>query len=164
MADDKPGGAMPLLDHLSELRRRLIISTAGVLIAAAGAFTFSDELLEWLVSPLETELVFLSPTEAFWVSLKISLVAGLLIALPLVLFQTWRFIAPGLYRSERRYAAGFVITSSAFFAAGLAFCGLVALPFALKFLIAFGVDRGIKPMISAQMYVDFALKFYPRSA
>jgi sec-independent protein translocase protein TatC len=160
MADDKTGGAMPLLDHLVELRKRLLISAAAVLISAVGAFSFSDEILSWLVASLDQELVFLSPTEAFWVSLKISLVAGLLIALPLVLYQTWRFIAPGLYRSERRYAAGFVIASCAFFAAGLAFCAFVALPFALKFLIAFGVERGIKPMISAQMYVDFALKFY----
>lgn len=151
---------MPLLDHLAELRRRVIISAAAVLIAAAGAFAFSDELLKWLVSPLETELVFLSPTEAFWVSMKISLVAGLLIALPLVFYQAWRFVAPGLYRPERRYTAIFVLTSCAFFAAGLVFCGLVALPFALHFLIAFGLDRGIRPMISAQMYIDFSLKFY----
>jgi len=160
MGDDKAGGAMPLLDHLVELRKRLIISAVGVLVAAVGAFSFSDEILAWLVSSLGQELVFLSPTEAFWVSLKISLVAGLLISLPLVLYHAWRFIAPGLYRSERRYAAGFVIASCALFAAGLAFCAFVALPFALKFLIAFGVERGIKPMISAQMYVDFALKFY----
>jgi sec-independent protein translocase protein TatC len=160
MADHEPGGRMPLLDHLAELRRRLIISASGVLAAAVAAFSFSDEVLAWLVAPLDTELVFLAPTEAFWVSLKISLVAGLLIALPLVLYQVWRFVAPGLYRAERRYAAGFVIVSCAFFAAGLAFCAFVALPFALKFLVAFGVDRGLRPMISAQMYVDFALKFY----
>lgn len=151
---------MPLLDHLAELRRRLVVSAVAILVAAAGAFSFSDDILTWLASSLQTDLVFLSPTEAFWVSLKISLVAGLLIALPLVLYQAWRFIAPGLYRSERRYAAGFVIVSCVFFSAGLAFCAFVALPFALKFLIAFGVDRGITPMISAQMYVDFALKFY----
>ena len=151
---------MPLLDHLAELRRRVIISSVGVLIAATAAFSFSDELLNWLVAPLATELVFLSPTEAFWVSMKISLVAGLVVALPLVFFQVWRFVAPGLYRSERRHTAIVVLTACAFFAAGLLFCGLVALPFALKFLISFGVDRGIRPMISAQMYVDFSLKFY----
>jgi sec-independent protein translocase protein TatC len=160
MTDREPGGRMSLLDHLAELRRRLLTSAVAVLVAAAAAFSFSDEILVWLTEPLHTELVFLSPTEAFWVSLKISLVVGLLIALPLVLYQVWRFVAPGLYRTERRYAAGFVIGSCAFFAAGLAFCAFVALPFALKFLIAFGVDRGMKPMISAQMYVDFALKFY----
>jgi sec-independent protein translocase protein TatC len=78
----------------------------------------------------------------------------------LVLYQTWRFIAPGLYRSERRYGAVFVLASYVFFFLGLAFCGLVALPFALKFLIGFGLERGLKPMISAGMYVDFTLKFY----
>lgn len=151
---------MPLLEHLAELRRRLIVSAVSVLVAAAAAFSLADEVLAWLVSPLGAELVFLSPTEAFWVSLKISLVMGLLLALPIVLYQTWRFVAPGMYRAERRYAAAFVIASCAFFAVGLVFCALVALPFALKFLIAFGVDRGLKPMISSQMYVDFALKFY----
>jgi sec-independent protein translocase protein TatC len=160
MADQESGGRMSLFDHLAELRRRLLISVAAVLASAAAAFSFSDEILAWLVAPLHTELVFLAPTEAFWVSLKISLVVGLLIALPLVLYQVWRFVAPGLYRTERRYAAAFVVGSCAFFAAGLAFCAFVALPFALQFLIAFGVDRGMKAMISAQMYVDFALKFY----
>jgi sec-independent protein translocase protein TatC len=160
MTDHEPGGRMSLLDHLAELRRRLLICAVAVLAAAAATFSFSSEILAWLTAPLETELVFLSPTEAFWVSFKISLVVGLIIVLPLVLYQVWRFVAPGLYRTERRYAAGFVIGSCTLFAIGLVFCAYVALPFALKFLIAFGVDRGMKPMISAQMYVDFALKFY----
>lgn len=151
---------MPLLEHLAELRRRALISAGGVLVAAAAAFSFSDDILRWLVRPLSTPLVFLSPTEAFWASLKISLVAGLLLALPLVLYHVWRFVAPGLYRAERRYTAIFVVLSCLFFALGLAFCAMVALPFALKFLIGFGVERGMTPMLSAQMYVDFTLKFY----
>ena len=151
---------MPLMDHLAELRRRLIICLVGVVAAAVAAFSFSDALLRWLVAPLNTQLVFLSPAEAFWVSLKLALVAGLLAVLPLVLFQVWQFIAPALYRSERRYGAVFIIGSYLLFLLGLAFCGLVALPFALRFLIAFGQDRGMTPMISADLYVDFALKFY----
>lgn len=159
-AEEDQAGNMPLMEHLSELRRRLIVIAAGVLTAAAGAFSFSDEILHALTAPLGTDLYFLAPTEAFWVSLKISLVAGLLLVLPLVLHQIWRFIAPGLYRTERRYGAVFVLTSYLFFLIGLAFCGLVALPFALKFLIGFGIERGIKPMISADHYIDFTLKFY----
>lgn len=154
------GGEMPLLDHLAELRRRLIICLVSVVAAAIAAFSFSDTVLRWLVTPLPTKLVFLGPAEAFWVSLKIALVAGLLVVLPLVLFQAWRFITPALYRSERRYGAVFIIGSYVLFLLGLAFCGLVALPFALKFLIAFGQDRGMTPMISADLYVDFTLKFY----
>lgn len=159
-SDDELAGKMPLMEHLAELRKRLIIIAVGVLAAAAGAFSFSDEILRVLTAPLGTELYFLAPTEAFWVSLKISLVAGLLVVLPLVLYQVWRFISPGLYRKERRYGAAFVITSYLFFLVGLAFCSLVALPFALQFLIGFGVERGIKPMISADRYIDFTLKFY----
>jgi sec-independent protein translocase protein TatC len=157
---DEAGGRMPLLDHLAELRRRLTICTVGIVAAAAGAFSFSDTILHWLVVPLGSDLYVLAPTEAFWASLKISLAVGFLLVLPLVLYQTWRFIAPGLYRSERRYGAVFVLASCLFFFLGLAFCGLVALPFALKFLIGFGLERGLKPMISAGMYVDFTLKFY----
>jgi sec-independent protein translocase protein TatC len=153
-------GRMPLLDHLAELRRRLIVCAVGVLAAAAGSFSFSDTLLKWLMAPLGTDLVFLAPTEAFWVSLKISLTVGLLLVLPLILYQVWRFIAPALYRSERRYGVVLILASYLFFLGGLAFCGLVALPFALKFLIGFGVERGLTPMISAEMYVDFTIKFY----
>ncbi len=153
-------GRMPLLDHLAELRRRLIVCAVGVLAAAVGAFSFSDTLLKWVTAPLGTELVFLAPTEAFWVSLKVSLTVGLLLVLPLIFYQVWRFIAPALYRSERRYTVAFILMSYLFFLGGLAFCGLVALPFALKFLIGFGVERGLKPMISAEMYIDFTIKFY----
>ncbi len=151
---------MPLLDHLAELRRRLIVSVVGVVAAAVGAFSFSDAILAWLVKPLGSDLYFLAPTEPFWASLKISLAVGLLAVLPLVFYQLWRFVAPGLYRAERRYGALFLIASYLFFLLGLAFCGLVALPFALTFLIGFGVERGLKPMLSVGMYVDFAVKFY----
>ena len=157
---DEVGGRMPLWDHLAELRRRLIVSGVGVVAAAAGAFAFSDAILAWLVRPLGSDLYFLAPTEPFWASLKISLAVGLLVVLPLVFYQIWRFVAPGLYRPERRYGAAFLIASYLFFLVGLAFCGLVALPFALTFLIGFGVERGLKPMLSAGMYVDFAIKFY----
>ncbi|MFZ5864160.1 MAG: twin-arginine translocase subunit TatC [Nitrospirota bacterium] len=160
MADSESGVRMSLFEHLAELRRRLLVCAMTVLAAAAATFSFSSDILRWLTEPLGAELVFLSPTEAFWVSFKVSLIVGLLIALPVVLYQGWRFVAPGLYRTERRYAAAFVIGSCLFFALGLVFCAFVALPFALKFLIAFGVERGMKPMISAQMYVDFALKMY----
>ncbi len=151
---------MPLLDHLAELRRRLIVSVVGVVAAAVGAFSFSDAILAWLVKPLGSDLYFLAPTEPFWASLKISLAVGLLAVLPLVFYQLWRFVAPGLYRAERRYGASFLIASYLFFLLGLAFCSLVALPFALTFLIGFGVERGLKPMLSVGMYVDFAVKFY----
>ncbi|MEO5658090.1 MAG: twin-arginine translocase subunit TatC, partial [Nitrospiria bacterium] len=75
-AEEDQAGNMPLMEHLSELRRRLIVIAAGVLVAAAGAFSFSDQILHMLTAPLGTDLYFLAPTEAFWVSLKISLVAG----------------------------------------------------------------------------------------
>jgi sec-independent protein translocase protein TatC len=157
---DDVGGRMPLLDHLVELRRRLMVSAVGVVAAAAGAFSFSDAILAWLVKPLGSDLYFLSPTEPFWASLKISLAVGLLAVLPLVFYQVWRFVSPGLYRAERRYGAAFLIASYLLFLLGLVFCGLVALPFALTFLIGFGVERGLKPMLSAGMYVDFTIKFY----
>ncbi len=85
---------------------------------------------------------------------------GLGLSLPLILYHFWRFVSPALYRGERRYAVIFMALSMLLFALGFLFCGYVALPFALKFLVGFGVDRGIQPLISVGRYVDFTLKFY----
>ncbi len=104
------------------------------------------------------KLVFLTPTEAFWVYMKVALISGLILALPVVLYQIWSFVAPGLYRHEKRYAGPFVMVGSLFFLAGATFAQLVVIPFAMRFLVGFpGPD--LTPMISVGAYVDFVLKF-----
>lgn len=151
---------MPVTEHLEELRRRILWSVLALVLGVTAAFPFTGRILEWLKRPLGVEVYFFSPAEAFWTSIKVSFFAGLLLALPVLLYQFWRFLAPGLYRRERRYAVLFVLLSLIFFAAGEVFCAFVSLPFALKFLLNFGIDRGMLPLMSVGMYIDFTLKFY----
>jgi sec-independent protein translocase protein TatC len=124
------------------------------------SLSITEPVLKWLERPLGEGLYFFSPTEAFWTNLKVAFIIGLFLASPVVLYQIWRFVAPGLYRRERRYALMFVLLSLLFLALGLLFCAYIALPFAMQFLISFGSERGIKPLISVGMYMDFTLKFY----
>lgn len=160
--DAEPGAdlQMPLGAHLTELRRRLIISLAAVLIGMMAAFPTAPIIIGWLQHPLDQPLYFLVPTEAFWAHLKVALFGGVVMALPVVFYQLWRFVAPGLYRTERHYALLFVAAATGFFLVGLAFSHLVAFPFALRFLVDFGLSSGLHPLFSVGAYLDFAVKFY----
>lgn len=151
---------MPIRDHLEELRKRILISLVVVGVGFSAALSFTGPVLEWLKRPLGLPVYFLTPTEAFWTHLKIAFFTGLLMALPVVLYQFWRFVSPGMYRKERRYAVSFVLLSLIFFALGELFCATVALPFALKFLVGFGTARGIEPLLAVGRTIDFSLKFY----
>jgi sec-independent protein translocase protein TatC len=104
-SDDK----LPFTDHLDELRHRLIISLVGIGLGFAISYGFSQQLLLLLQRPMPTRLVFIAPTEAFFVNLKVAFYAGLFLSVPLLLFQVWKFVAPGLYEHERRYSFPFLI-------------------------------------------------------
>lgn len=154
---------MPFLEHLGELRKRIMWSLVAVIVGLAIALNFTDRLMKFVRRPFEVaapgqKLVFLAPTEAFWVYMKVALLAGMVLALPVVLYQIWAFIAPGLYSHEKRYAVPFVIIGSVFFLLGVSFAQFVVIPFAMRFLVSFpGPD--LAPMISIGSYVDFVLKF-----
>jgi sec-independent protein translocase protein TatC len=152
-------GKMSFFDHLAELRQRIIWSVIAIGLGFLATFHFSDRIIKFLARPLAFELVSLAPTEAFWVNMKVAMIAGLFLALPVVLYQVWAFVSPGLLPHERRYALPFVIIGTLFFGVGVAFAVWVVIPFAIKFLVSFGEVRGIKPMISVGNYVDFVLKF-----
>jgi sec-independent protein translocase protein TatC len=158
-----PGGKdqaeMPITGHLLELRSRLVKSVLFLLLFCGIAFYFSDQIFFWFRRPLNAELIFLSPAEAFWSDLKISLFVGFLCAFPVILYEVWQFISPGLLPKERGYFLPFIILGTLFFFLGVAFCYFVALPLALDFLIDYGRRSGIKPQISVSMYIDFNLKF-----
>ncbi len=165
-------------DHLDELRKRLILSIIFIAVGACGGFYFAAELLNIMEFPLRSrlrvslhspyislitshapiKLVFIQPIEAIWTYLKLGLIAGLVLALPLVLYELWLFIKPGLYPSERNYVRVFVITGGVFFLFGGAFSFFVILPFAMKFLLSVGTGKLI-PMLSVEQYVDFCLQF-----
>ncbi len=152
---------MPLIAHLRELRCRLIVSVIAVGVGMMGVFPFAPVVIGWLQRPLgQQKLYFFAPTEAFWANMQVAILGGVLLALPVLCYQLWRFIAPALYRTERRYTLLFLGVSTGSFLAGVAFCHFVAFPFALRFLIDFGLSGGLTPLLSVGVYLGFAVKFY----
>ena len=154
---------MPFLEHLGELRTRIMWSLAAVIVGLGIALTFTDRLMKLVRRPFDQampgqKLVFTSPTEAFWVYMKVALIAGVVIAMPMILYQIWAFIAPGLYSHEKRYAVPFVLVGSLFFIAGGLFAQLLVIPYAMRFLLSFP-GQDLVPMITINSYVDFVLKF-----
>ncbi|HSF32508.1 MAG TPA: twin-arginine translocase subunit TatC [Candidatus Tectomicrobia bacterium] len=152
-SDDK----LPFTDHLDELRHRLIVSLVGVGLGFAVSYGFSQQLLVLLQRPLPSRLIFIAPTEAFFVNLKVAFYAGLFLSVPLLLFQLWKFVAPGLYAHERRYSFPFLIVSTVLFLLGAAFAYAVILPIALRFLIAQGGELW-QPNITLSNYLSFCMR------
>lgn len=149
----------PLASHLSTLKRRLIIIAATVTGAFVVAFAYSAALIEWFKRPFPDDLIFYSPTEALFASVKISLMAGIVLSLPVILYQFWKFIEPALLPREQRWAIPLFCLAAAFFALGLTFCNLVILPLVIHFFVSFGMDRALTPQMAVGTYVDFNVKF-----
>jgi sec-independent protein translocase protein TatC len=155
--DDK----MPFMEHLGELRTRIVRSLVALLVGLVIAFPFSERLTDFLARPvtkLGYKLVFTAPAEAFWVQMKVALIAGLFIAAPGILWQVWAFIAPGLHAHERKYAAPFIIIGSLMFLLGGAFSLFVVTPYAIAFLLSYARES-LQPMITLENHIDFLLKF-----
>lgn len=152
---------MPFMEHLGELRTRIVRSLVALLVGLGIALPFSERLTDFLARPvtkLGYKLVFTAPAEAFWVQMKVALITGLFIASPAILYQVWAFIAPGLHAHERKYAAPFVIVGSLMFILGGAFALLVVTPYAIAFLLSYARDT-LQPMITLENHVGFILKF-----
>ena len=145
------------MDHLEELRHRLIVIVAGIAVGFAASYGFSQQILFFLQRPLPTKLVFIAPTEAFLVNIKVALYAALFLSAPLILFEVWKFVAPGLYEHERRYSYPFLIISTVLFLVGGLFAYFVILPVVLHFLITQGGDLW-KPTITLSSYLAFCMK------
>ena len=155
--DDK----MPFLEHLGELRTRIVRALIALLVGTLIGLPFSQYLIDWLAKPvtrLGYELVFTAPAEAFWVQMKVGIIAGLFVAAPAILWQVWGFVAPGLHTHEKKYAVPFVLIGSLLFIIGGAFSLFVVTPYALTFLLGYA-RPGLKPMITIENHIDFLLKF-----
>ena len=155
--DDK----MPFLEHLGELRTRIVRSLIALMIGTVIALIWSERVVDWLARPvtqLGYELVFTAPAEAFWVQMKVGLILGLFISSPAILWQVWSFIAPGLHEHEKKYAAPFVVLGSLMFCLGGFFSLRVVTPSAIGFLLGYA-RPGLKPMITIENHIDFLLKF-----
>ena len=155
--DDK----MPFMEHLGELRTRIVRSLMGLLVGLGIALPFSQKIVDYLARPVRAtgnNLVFLSLTEAFWVQMKVAVIVGLFIAAPAILWQIWAFVAPGLHTHEKKYATPFVLIGTVLFIGGGVFSLKVVTPYAITFLLSYS-RPGLQPMISIGSYVDFLLKF-----
>jgi sec-independent protein translocase protein TatC len=159
MADDK----LPFTSHLEELRSRLIICTVAVVLGFVISYFFSEQLFHILVKPLQKELppdsllIFTGLPEAFFVYLKLSFFAGIFLSAPVLLWEIWGFVAPGLYDHEKKYIFPFVIFSTLLFFIGVLFCYFVVFPFAFKFFMGYSSDI-IKPLPSVKEYLSFSCK------
>jgi sec-independent protein translocase protein TatC len=161
--DTDPGdveeGRMPFLAHLGELRQRIIVTVIALGLGFIATFSFSERIITRLAQPIAPiKLAFLEPTEPFWVNMKVALVAGGFLVLPVLLYQVWAFVAPGLLPHERRFALPFVILSTLLFFVGATFALTVVIPLAIKFLVSYKTEN-LVPTLSVNRYVDFILKF-----
>jgi sec-independent protein translocase protein TatC len=152
---------LPVTEHIEELRERLIKSAVAIVVGFLVAWPFKKQILLFLERPLpdnlKGKLIFLSPPEAFFTALKVSFFAGILLALPFVLYQAWRFIEPGLYEHEKKFILPFMLFSLLFFFDGAAFAYFVILPFGLKFLLGFMGDL-LTPQITIGSYISFVIQ------
>ena len=155
---------MPLTEHLRELRSRLIKSIVAFFIGTGVAFYFASQIFEILKEPVkrsypQVELVTLSPTEPLFILLKISIVFGFILSLPVILFQLWRFVEPALYPNEKKLVLPLTLFSILLFLLGGAFSYFVALPMALRFLLGIGLSQlQATPFLSVNLYISFLLK------
>jgi len=167
-ADDDAGGKMSFLDHLDELRRRIIYAVISVGVGFVIAFFFIDQIFDFIMRPLQqvlppgATLIYTDPTEAFILYIKIALIAGLVLASPAVMTQVWLFVAPGLYAHEKKWAIPFIVMSSFFFVGGAAFSHYVVFRLTWNFFASFNSDiltfmPRIEPVFS--IYLRLLLAF-----
>jgi len=157
---------MSLMEHLEELRRRLVSSLAAFAVAFLVCWGFHQRIADFLLLPLYDlpeevwpegkRLVFLGPTDALFFYLKVAGLAAVFVAAPWILLQLWRFVAPGLYRREKRVAIPFIFFGTLLFLAGGAFAYYVAFPFSVQFLIGLGGEQ-FEAQITIERYLSFLM-------
>ncbi len=148
---------MGVLEHLGELRYRLVVTLVTIGGCFLALYPFAESLLVMLHGPLQEQLHMLAPTETFIVFLKLALFGAIVVSLPMTLYQAWAFVAPGLYASEKKYVLPFVVLATLFFGIGGLFAYKIILPFGLKFLLGYGGTL-VQPLISVAYYVTFVTR------
>lgn len=153
---------MPITGHLAELRRRLFYVAAVVLVCVIGSFAAKKYVFAILMHPLEqthvSKLTTLGVTEAFVQILKVSIYAGLIIALPFILYQFWAFVLPALYERERRSVLPYAAATTFLFIGGVVFGYFIVLPIGLKFMLGYGGEQ-FNQILQAERYVNFVSMF-----
>jgi sec-independent protein translocase protein TatC len=150
--------AMTFLEHLDELRRRIVWAVASIAAALAICWMFAGALIDIAAAPIRANpavtLAVARPQDIFSLNMKVALVAAVFLSAPFVLLQAWLFISPGLHRHERRWAVPFVLSGSVLFATGGVFGYYIAFPFALEFLLDWTTASHLTPIIDAIEYFD----------
>ncbi len=165
-AGEEAGAKMTFLEHLDELRKRLIVSVSAILVGVLISFAFVEKIYAFVMTPLyrllpkNSSLVYTEPTEAFILYVWMAFLAGIVLAVPVIVWQLWLFIAPGLYRKEKRLALPFIVLSSVGFLGGAAFTHYLLFPWMWTFFGSFATDKltflpRIEPVFS--LYVKMLL-------
>jgi sec-independent protein translocase protein TatC len=163
---EEPGGRMSFLEHLYDLRTRIVHSLLGIAIGMFVGLSISKYVIGFIIRPmlaalrsahLEDHLIYTSPTGYISLIITLGVYIGLVIASPWVLYQVWLFVAPGLYKHERSAVVKFLFSSVFLFLCGIAFGYFIMLPYMLKFLIGLGSQGPIQPLISIDEYFSLIL-------
>jgi len=162
--DEIEDSSAPLIEHLAELRTRLIRSVLAFVVAMVACFTVAEPILEFLFEPIadilrergeDPRLIFTAPQEKFFTLIRVSVVVGFGLSFPVIAHQMWRFVAPGLYRTEKNAFLPFLIASPVLFLAGAAFAHFVVTPLAMRFFIGFSdVIPALTALVTGEMPVD----------
>jgi len=161
MTDDET--KQPFLGHLEELRKRLVACAIAVGAGFVASYGFSEQLFQLLIMPLKAvmpegdRLIFTNLPEMFFTYLKVAFLSGVLVTAPFIFYQLWLFVAPGLYRHEKKYVIPFVVISTLLFVGGALFGYFVVFPFGFKFFIGFS-NEYVKALPSVKQYFSFAIK------
>lgn len=165
-AEEEAGAAMSFFDHLVELRKRLISALAAVGVGMVLGLLVAKHFINYIIEPMQTalranhlddKLYYTNPAGYISLVINLGLYLGIVIAMPWVLYQVWLFVAPGLYKHERRAVASFIGSSMFLFLCGIAFGYFVMLPQVLTFVVGFANDGPIKPLISINEYFSLIL-------
>lgn len=155
---------MSFTGHLEELRKRLIISVVAVLAGFIVCYSFSDRLYNVLTSPLMPALpedvdflAFTGVVEPFFVYMKVGFLGGAILSSPVVIYQVWAFVAPGLFETERKWFISIVFASVVLFAGGALFAYMVVFPFAFKYLLGYS-SESLKPVLSMGLYFSLVTR------
>lgn len=155
---------MTLLEHLIELRSRMIKAGIGMIVALCIALPFGKQIFDFLIAPAEGnlhdgEFIAKKLYEGFMVDLKVGFFGALCIAMPIIAYQAWGFVAPGLYKKERRLVVPFVILATVLFVVGMALCYYGILPYAIDFFTSYNARRGFKSLLTVSDYLAFIMRF-----
>jgi sec-independent protein translocase protein TatC len=158
-ADYSDGKVMTVVEHLTELRRRLFIAILAVVIGSVIGFVFAPDAIRFLKAPISQPLYFTSPGSAFFLEFKLAVMMGVALASPVLLYEVWAFVSPGLTPSERRLAFPWLPLALLFLVIGVVVAWVI-LPFAVGFLLGFAIPDVIEPLITADSYFGFVTTLF----